>query len=48
MLVDLLKDMFSSTTQGYFGVTGIYLYFVAIVVAAIYRIKQGMKEGDHH
>ncbi|WP_162832163.1 hypothetical protein [Desulfonatronovibrio hydrogenovorans] len=47
MLVELLRDMFSSTTQGYFGVTGIYVYFVAIVAAAIYRIKEGMKEGHH-
>ncbi|MFW5731221.1 MAG: hypothetical protein ACOCV7_06185 [Desulfonatronovibrionaceae bacterium] len=47
MLGELLKDMFSSTTQGYFGVTGIYLYFVVIVVAAIYRIREGMKD-DHH
>lgn len=48
MLVELLRDMFSSTTQGYFGVTGIYIYFVAIVCAAVYRIKEGMRQGDHH
>lgn len=48
MLVELLRDMFSSTTQGYFGVTGIYIYFIVIVSAAIFRIKEGMREGDHH
>ncbi|MCA1743166.1 MAG: hypothetical protein ABR542_00680 [Desulfonatronovibrio sp.] len=48
MLVELLRDMFSSTTPGYFGVTGIFIYFVAIVGAAIYRIKEGMRQGDHH
>ena len=48
MLVELLRDMARSTTEGFFGVTGIYIYFVVIVGAAIYRIKEGMREGNHH
>ncbi|WP_198146042.1 hypothetical protein [Desulfonatronovibrio magnus] len=47
MLVELFRDMMSSTTEGFFGVTGIYLYFVVMVAAAIYRIKEGMNEGHH-
>ncbi|MFW5791681.1 MAG: hypothetical protein ACOCVU_03395 [Desulfohalobiaceae bacterium] len=46
----LIRDMMSSTIQGIFGVTGIVLFFLAIVISAIWRISQLMEEDKqgHH
>lgn len=43
----LLNDMAHSTIAGMFGVAGIGLFFVAIVVSAIWRISQ-LIEADKH
>ena len=43
----LIRDMMSSTIPGIFGVTGIVLFFMAIVVSAIWRISQLMEEDKH-
>jgi hypothetical protein len=44
---ELVTNMGHSTEQGFFGVTAIYIYMAIIVTAAIYRIRQFLKE-DHH
>ena len=46
MLGELFGNMMHSTVQGFIGVTGIFAYLAAIVIAALYRIKEGMNE--HH
>jgi hypothetical protein len=47
VLLELIKNMLHSSTPGYFGVIGIFTFFVAIVAAALYRIKEGMNEEQH-
>ncbi len=47
MLGELFGNMMHSTVQGFIGVIGIFTYLAAIVIAAIYRIKENMHE-DHH
>lgn len=37
---ELLTNMYHSSAQGYLGVSLIYIYMVAIVGTALYRIKQ--------
>ena len=47
VVFELLKNMSHSTVPGIFGVLGIFTYLAAIVVAAIYRIREGMQQGHH-
>jgi hypothetical protein len=47
MLGELFGNMLHSTVQGFIGVIGIFTYLAAIVVAALYRIKEGMNEHHH-
>ncbi len=42
MLGELFGNMLHSTVQGFIGVIGIFTYLAAIVVSAMYRIKEGM------
>ena len=44
---ELLQNMSQSTVEGFFGVGGIIIFFLAIVISAGYRIKEQMEE-DHH
>lgn len=46
MVIELLGNMLQSTVAGFFGVIGIFTYLGAIVIAALYRIHEGMNE--HH
>ena len=46
MVGELVGNMMHSTVQGFIGVTVIFIYLAAIVLAAAYRIKEGMNE--HH
>ncbi len=43
---ELIHNMLHSTVAGAIGVSAIFLYFLVIVVASIYRIKEGQNE--HH
>ncbi|MBP9943868.1 MAG: hypothetical protein KBF11_04895 [Desulfomicrobium sp.] len=47
MLGELFGNMLHSTVQGFIGVIGIFTYLAAIVVSAMYRIKEGMNEHHH-
>jgi len=47
-LRELITNMSHSSTEGMFGVAGIIIYFFAILTAACYRIKQNLKNEDHH
>ncbi len=47
-LTTLINAMLHSTAAGTVGVMGILTYLAVIVIAAIYRIREGMKEADHH
>jgi hypothetical protein len=47
MLGELFGNMMHSTVQGFIGVIGIFTYLGAIVISALYRIKQGMNEHHH-
>ncbi|WP_457571714.1 hypothetical protein [Desulfovulcanus sp.] len=47
VVIELIKNMSHSTTQGIIGVSAIFIYFVIIVAVSIYRIKEGQKEGHH-
>ena len=40
MLAELIENMSHSTTQGFYGVSAIYIYMCIIVVTAFVRIKQ--------
>lgn len=40
-LAELWSNMLESTAQGFVGVPMIYIFFVVIVVAAIWRIRRG-------
>jgi hypothetical protein len=44
---ELLQNMSQSTLEGFFGVGGIFIFFIAIVIAASYRIKEQMEEEEH-
>ncbi len=46
MIGELIHNMLHSTIPGAIGVSAIFLYFFVIVVASIYRIKEGQNE--HH
>ncbi|MFP4071951.1 MAG: hypothetical protein ACLFTB_07860 [Desulfovibrionales bacterium] len=46
-LKTLAEDMASSTTVGFIGVTAIVLFLIAIIAAAIFRIRE-QKKSDHH
>ncbi len=48
MLSTLIDGMLHSTVAGTIGVMGILTYLTVIVIAAIYRIREGMKESGHH
>jgi hypothetical protein len=47
MIGHLLHNMTESTTQGFIGVTLIFIYMAVIVVTALVRIKQG-DHLEHH
>jgi len=47
MIGELLSNMLHSTVSGFFGVTAIFVYMVAIAWAAIYRINEG-GHLEHH
>ena len=47
VLLELIKNMLHSSVPGYFGVIGIFTFLGAIVVAAVYRIWEGQKDGHH-
>ncbi len=47
MVGELFGNMMHSSVQGFIGVVGIFTYLAAIVIAAVYRIKEGMKEHHH-
>lgn len=47
MLGELVGNMLHSTVAGVVGVTGIFIYLAAIVIAALYRIKESMQD-EHH
>jgi hypothetical protein len=47
MVGELIGNMMHSTVQGFIGVIGIFTYLAAIVIAALYRIKEGMNEHHH-
>lgn len=46
MLGELFGNMMHSSVQGFIGVIGIFIFLAAIVIAALYRIKENMDE--HH
>ena len=48
VLSTLIHNMLHSSAAGTVGVMGILTYFAVIVVAAVYRIHEGMKEAGHH
>ncbi|GAU08716.1 hypothetical protein [Desulfoplanes formicivorans] len=48
MLSTLINGMLHSSIAGTVGVLGILTYLAAIIIAAIYRIREGMKEAEHH
>ena len=47
MLGELFGNMLHSSIEGFIGVTGIFAYLAAIVISALYRIKEGMNEHHH-
>ena len=46
MLTELIDNAMHSTSQGFVGVSLIFVYFCFIVATAFYRIKKG--EHMHH
>lgn len=51
MLGELISGMAHSTTQGFVGVTLIYVYLAWIVTIGLIRVKEAMEEdkaGGHH
>jgi hypothetical protein len=44
----LINGMLHSSIAGTVGVMGILTYLAVIVIAAVYRIREGMKEAGHH
>ena len=47
MLGELFHNMMSSSTQGFVGVSLIFIYLVWIVTTALVRIKEGKQHGHH-
>jgi hypothetical protein len=48
LVITLISNTLESSKLGLFGVTGIAVYFVAILAAALYRIReQYLEEGQH-
>lgn len=47
MIGELVSNMLHSTVAGFIGVTAIFVYLVAIVWAAMYRIQEG-GHLEHH
>ncbi|WP_169727905.1 hypothetical protein [Desulfovibrio inopinatus] len=47
MIEELIQNMAHSSTQGFYGVSAIFIYLAIIVVVALMRIRQFAKE-DHH
>ncbi|MDR2727169.1 MAG: hypothetical protein LBC10_04165 [Deltaproteobacteria bacterium] len=41
MIMELVSNALHATPQGFLGVSLIGVYFVVIVAAAVYRIRQG-------
>ena len=51
MLGELLSGMSHSTTQGFVGVTLIFVYMAWIITIGLIRVKEAMEEdkhGHHH
>ncbi len=48
VLGTLFSNMGESTVPGMFGVGGILVYFVVIVGAALFRIKEIYQQEEHH
>ncbi len=46
-LLELLQNMSHSTLSGMIGVSGIVLFFLALVGAAVYRIREQQEQDDH-
>ncbi len=47
MLGELIGNALHSSVQGFIGVTAIFTYLAVIIIAAAYRIKEGMNEHHH-
>ena len=46
-LLELLQNMSHSTLSGMIGVSGIVIFFAAIVGAALYRVGEQQEQDDH-
>lgn len=47
IVFELIENMLHSTIEGLVGVTGIFIFLTAIVLAAIYRIWENTQEDRH-
>ena len=47
VIFELVQNMLHSSVEGTIGVIAIFSYLAVILVASIYRIHEGMKEGGH-
>ncbi len=45
---ELIHNMLHSSVTGFFGVSGICIFFVVIVSAALYRIQEAQKADEGH
>ncbi|MDD4649415.1 MAG: hypothetical protein PHO79_05285 [Desulfoplanes sp.] len=48
VLSTLIHNMLHSSAAGTVGVMGILTYLGVIIIAALYRIREGMNEAKHH
>jgi F0F1-type ATP synthase epsilon subunit len=46
-LLELVKEMSHCTTEGFFGVLGIFLFLITMIGSGIYRVKQQLKKETH-
>jgi hypothetical protein len=47
MLSELVGNMMRSSVEGVVAVSGIFIYLAAIVIAALYRIRENMQDEQH-
>lgn len=47
IVFELVENMLHSTVEGLVGVSGIFIYLAAIVIAAVYRIWENIQEDSH-
>ena len=47
-ILTLITNMFHSTTAGFIGVAGIFLFMALMIGSGIYRAAQALKEEEHH